>query len=409
MDSRLYFFLSYARLGPLLLDPPVSGTDHPGKAWPEDEPDPDVAKFFTDLDREVRLQAVATRVGAVAGFYDRDIPYTADPRRELTEALGKAQVLVPLYSPSYLTTSWTRREQEAFRIRMQHQGAAPDARVLSILWTPIPRWRVGPDDQDAVERARTLVPEIPEYAENGLRALCLLSTFRNAYVRVLGEIAARIVRLADQQPIPASSVPDLAAVPVPHNDDPSFVVAVFRHPPGEAVPPANWHPCDGLQALPVARLVARTAERLGLSPTLVDFDQLQRSSGDNPAVAVVDPGLLSRSAGAAELKRAFENLPVWVRPLVIGDSRDAAFLQIAHQAERILIGAVPPESRTLPRAVDLVDGPEQLEARLPAILTRARRGYLTFGEYSTQASTTPRQRLPRRSDRARGQDHDEKD
>ncbi|MEK8107506.1 hypothetical protein NKG94_24625 [Micromonospora sp. M12] len=100
-----------------------------------------VGQFFTDLTDEVRRQARPV-AGMRIGFFDQHIPLGADWKAALAEALGDAEVFVPLYSPGYFSRPWAlgsrspsgpvgrRRAGPAHR-RPPHPGAVD----------PVPRGR----------------------------------------------------------------------------------------------------------------------------------------------------------------------------------------------------------------------------------------------------------------------------
>jgi hypothetical protein len=390
----LYFFLSYARLGPLPADPQfqgaarATGRTQATEQGPGVEVDPEVRKFFTELDAKI-VERTGSR--PPAGFYDHHIPFDADPRKALSSALSRTQVFIPLYSPNYLKTSWTRREQNAFRIRMTQQHQAPDVRTLPVLWTPVPSWTVDAEDQRSLERARDLVPGVPEYSENGLRALCLLPIYTSGYKRVLDHVAAKIIHLTKTAPAPPSTALDLDQIPETPTDDPSFIITVVTGEPKPA-PGSPWHPYSGRQELPVTEHAVRTAERFGLAPLVVPFERL-RGYLNNPALAVVDPRILRRPDGEERLRQAFRDLPIWVRPLVVGDDKDPTINDLARRAQQVLSGSVPAGSDPHTRAVDRVDGPQDLEAKLPLALAKTRQAYLRHGSYHLLPSSTPRPRL----------------
>lgn len=395
-SDLLYFFLSYARLGPLPSDsqfkaPSGSAGGTPARVTehgPGTEVDIEVQKFFEELDAEIVRR---TRHGAPAGFYDRHIRFDADPRAALSDALSRAQVFVPLYSPSYLSTSWTRREQNAFRIRMTRQHQDPDARMLPVLWTPVPAWTVDADDQRPLEQARALTPDVPEYPANGLRALCLLPIYDGAYHRVLDQVAARIIQLAEIAPVPPTAALNLDHVSDTPSDDPSFIVTMLTGRPESAQ--SSWHPYSDRQALSMADYAVRTAERFGLAPLVVEFARLPEYSVHNPALAVVDPRILQQPDGEDRLRKAFRDLPIWVRPLVVGDSKDATVEALAARAQEVLSASIPALSGLPARSVERVDGPEDLEAKLPFALAKTRQAYLRYGTYNFPPSSAPRPRL----------------
>lgn len=122
-----YFFLSYAHSAP----PPGARAD--ADVW--------VGQFFADLTDEVRRQARPV-AGMRIGFFDQHIPLGADWKAALAEALGDAEVFVPLYSPGYFSRPWALGEQESFRARLAAAGSArlTAGHLTPVLWIPFPPW-----------------------------------------------------------------------------------------------------------------------------------------------------------------------------------------------------------------------------------------------------------------------------
>jgi hypothetical protein len=105
----VYFFLSYAHSAPTS-----------ERVW--SDADPTVSVFFADLATAVTARARPAE-GMEIGFFDQQIPPGADMKAQLCDALGRAEVFVPLYSPGYFAKSWPMREQEAFRGRLRAASA----------------------------------------------------------------------------------------------------------------------------------------------------------------------------------------------------------------------------------------------------------------------------------------------
>ena len=101
-DDRPYFFLSYARTP---------------KRDPSDRDDPDrwVYKLYKDLCAEI-LQMTDARPEE-AGFMDRENRIGAQWSPELTSALARCRVFVPLYSRRYFESDNCGREWFAFARR----------------------------------------------------------------------------------------------------------------------------------------------------------------------------------------------------------------------------------------------------------------------------------------------------
>jgi len=135
----------------------------------------------------------------------------------------------------------------------------------------------------------------------------------------------------------------------------------------------GWRPFADRQVLPVAEYAASTAERLGLSTRVVDFDRIPSLVDHSPVVVIIDPRILADPDGEKTLKAAFKGLPEWVLPLVVAQRDDPNFAPpFAARVVRVLESV---RETTVPTT----DGLEELVADLPRIISRARRAYLRSG------------------------------
>jgi hypothetical protein len=190
-----YFFLSYAHSPPL-----ASGWTGTGSA--SSDPDRWVRQFFLDLSESVREHA-SPRSGLAPGFFDHEISPGLDWKTSITEALGTAEVFVPLYSPRYFAWSWPGREWACFSDRMISSGIeVPFTRFAPVLWIPLPSHQ----PRDGLADALELGGAAPFYAENGLQTLLRIASYRKHYERVVDRVARRIVQLAEGVPVRPSQV-----------------------------------------------------------------------------------------------------------------------------------------------------------------------------------------------------------
>ena len=362
-----YFYLSYAH------SPPLAGRD-------EADPDPWVRRLFADLSR-----AVANRgrhaPPVVPGFFDQDIPIGSDWKASLLNGLGTAQVLVPLYSPSYFVRSWPGREWQCFYQRMAEVGVAdPLHRIVPVSWAPLPRDMRPPGYLAALQ----LGEGEPAYAENGLQALSRLTPYRGAYDVVIDRLAARVVEIAERAPIPASTPPDIDEIDSPFVDQANVVfwIAVAVPESGLARPDSggprprgvDWRPYPLEPSLPA--YVAGVAERL-------DFTALVTALGERPAarsgpgVILIDPLLAADRAGRKLLDITAADLPYWVLPvLVLGDQGNARTLELAEQVRTLMDQASPPHARPVLRTVASVS---EFVSAVPSLIAEAERRYLRQG------------------------------
>ncbi|MBM0278568.1 TIR-like protein FxsC [Micromonospora tarensis] len=361
-----YFFLSYAHSAP----PPGARAD--ADVW--------VGQFFADLTEEVRRQARPV-AGMRIGFFDQHIPLGADWKAALAEALGDAEVFVPLYSPGYFSRPWALGEQESFRARLAAAGLAraAAAHLTPVLWIPFPPWETHPELDGALDLGR----DVPEYAADGLRAFCMLASYRDRYERLLGRLASRIVHTAERRPMGPSRAPGLDEVVRPAATDPDFVVAVLaptrghlpasRDPAGYAASGRLWRPYGRSQELPAAEYAASTAERLGLSARTEDFAQAAGLLERRPAVLLVDPWIAAAPDASGALAGMLHGLREWVVPLVVtddGDSQDAT--RWANEVTQLLHDAGLPQVKRACNVPEFV-------ALMPALVTEARRQFLKYG------------------------------
>ncbi|MFC0506761.1 TIR-like protein FxsC [Micromonospora costi] len=350
-----YFFLSYAHSVPL-------------SAAARPDTDYWVTRFFQDLNAAV--QRGARRGDLDIGFFDGLVAPGADLRQALTEALSLAHVFVPLYSPNYFSNAWAVGERASFRSRLDRLHRRDAARhVLPVLWIPLPPW----DDRPEMAEALDLVNGAPEYAENGLRALCKLSAYRRQYDDVLDALAERIIAVAETAPLRRSRAAPLTGAPTEDPDEPALVVAALTAADGR-----QWRPFAARHALTIADYVAATAQRLGLPTRVVEFGGARDRAPGSPTALLVDAGL-----GAAAVRDAVAGLPRWVVPLVVAGPDDAAAEEIAGA----LRAARFPEVRP-------VRGVDDFEQCAPLLVIEARKQFLRHGPlYPQDGPSLPRPSL----------------
>jgi hypothetical protein len=348
-----YFVLSYT---PATLD---GGPDH----W--------VSVFHRDLSTAV-FDLARPYTTLAAGFYDGMLPGRADWRTGMAAALGTAEVLVPLYSPRYLVSAWARIEREAFEARVH--GARP-AHVQPVLWVPLPPG-AGPDDVDG------LGADVPEYGRNGMRALCLLTVYRRQYRLVVDRLARRIVETAERDPVGPSTV-SLAGSDVPVAGE-RFAVAVLV-PAGGPGAGRRWCPFSDV-GTPAVDLAAAAMERAGMPAEIVD-GTAPGTFAQRPGIVLVDPAAAADPAGAAALRAAARDLPVWVRVLVVADRSDPDGASLIGAATGILSEAGIPRVRP-------IGGPEEFMHMAPTAIAEAHRRFLRASARTLPATGRPRLRDP---------------
>jgi hypothetical protein len=358
------FFLSRAR--------PIGGTD------------PLVESVFLDLSERV-AHLLGADEPATVGFYDDMIAPDGDWKNELAQALGATDVFVALYSPRYVGSAWSMREREAFlrRLRATDTGSA-DTHLLPVLWVPMPPGRTTPDAGAAL----TLGDGVSGYADNGLRAFCMLRAYRDQYEILLERLAYRIAEVAQVSPLPASPV---TFTPTGATEDSraAFTVAVLTDDAAEL----QWRPFARSQALPLAEIVAAIGERLGLPTRVIDVRKEITGLDSGPAVLLVDPWLLS---GEDEMPALSALLHPWVAPLIVADRDDTRYAERGAETITAVTGRLQSiGARKVWQMLDI----QEIGTLMPTLFVRARREYLLGNAVSVQPVHAVRR--PRLSDGAR--------
>jgi FxsC-like protein len=371
-----YFFLSYARSDPL--------AGNPGE-----DPDKLVEEFFYDLTSAVRMQSSSVD-NAFPGFIDRNIPVESDWKEFTTRALSAAQVFVPLYSVAYVTKSWPGRELTCFKNRVtQASREDPVHRMVPVLWAPLP----GQQDPPGLRESLSLSVTEPDYAVNGLLALLRREPYHDKYWAVVTQLAARIVELAERdpiEPVEPSQVGDiekaLSEFP-PERKLPVFSIEVAAlsaaSAPGGTDPrtygetPEEWRPFVGQQQ-PLAeyarQLTARFDFNVHVSPARLGLKKDER----RPGILVIDPGFIANGDGADRLKEIAKTLPRWVLPLVILPSDDIRTRELAAGVLDILTIAKALPTERSSRAAHGVNSLDEFVSIIPVLVAEAERQYFRY-------------------------------
>jgi FxsC-like protein len=372
--SSPYFFLSYARSDPLAGNP-------------QEDPDQLVGRFFADLTEAVRRHASRT-AEVVTGFYDQEIPAESNWKQFLSRVLGVAQVFVPLYSPGYLARSWPGRELACFRRRAELAGLAnPVRRFVPVLWTPL----AGAQDPPGLREALELGGAEPAYAENGLRAMLKIRSYRASYQAVVNLLAEQIVMLAEDAPIERSEVPDIDKVRsefLPQTRLAFFGIQTIAPTEGTAAPgrdtsgygadSTQWRPFPE-QELSLAEYASQVAERFDFEAQVTGIEKARERRQRRPEILLIDPWFIANDAGRETLGAAVHKLPRWVLPLVVLDrTDDERVRELAAEVYDMLVsaGAVPTDSAR--RAARGVNSLRDFVAIIPVLVAEAERQYLRY-------------------------------
>jgi hypothetical protein len=364
--ARCRFFLSYAHSDPLN----TSG-NRDTDVW--------VRSCFDDL-----AAAVGALVGedpATVGFADYLLAPGTDSKARLTEQLGRAEVFVPLYSPGYFIKSWPMRERAVFLNRLARvlpgEPDAARAHLMPVLWLPFP----DSGRESEVRSALPLGAGIPEYAENGLRALGRLTPYRGLYAKVVDRLAHRIAEVTSRRRLPAGrAVPiDEVAVPELQSTEVPFVIAVSAAR-GETL---TWKPYGGALDNPIAEYAANVAERLGLPTRIIDRTGELKALDGSPGVVFVDPW---QPGGVESLDVLAGHLHRWTTPIVVADSSDPRHTRYgADLVERTEARLTALGAARVYRALDV----KQLDSQMASVVSEARRHFLR------RAAVQPPEGLPR--------------
>ena len=371
-----YFYLSYAH------SPPLSRSQH-------SDPDQWVHSFFEDLTASV-TRIASPRSGIDPGFFDQDVLPGSDWKATITQALGSAQVFVPLYSPSYFARSLPGREWACFQQRLIRVGIEdPVSRFVPVLWIPLP----GERDRPGLREALAIGSAEEAYSENGLRALLRLTPYHTVYQTVVDRVAEQVVRLAERDPVAPSDVPDIDEVPSAFDAEAAaavFTVAVAAPVPstlagdhdlsGYSPTWTSWKPFSPGQEISLAAYAARVAEQLDFAVVQTDIEKAGDLFGDRPGVILVDPWFIAEERGQRILQSSVRDLPSWVLALLVLDpAPDARAAELADATRSILQKAGVARSEAARRAIRGVTSVTEFTALMPILVTEAERQYLRHG------------------------------
>jgi FxsC-like protein len=380
-----YFFLSYAHTAPLAQAEP-----EPTDYW--------VQKVFDDLSEAVR-SAAKLGPGSRVGFFDGLLEAGADWKARAAQELGAAEVFVPLYSPRYFAMSWPGREWACFVARLPDQSPdEPDAHIVPVLWAPM----AGSTSPTIAPDPLSIVYNVPEYAQNGLRALKMLNLYDDKYREVISRLGRKIVDVARRQPLdpsPALALDDVTSAFRHKGTEDDFIVAVAA--PTRATVPSNraaswygdestdWHPFGAREQLSLADHAVPAAERLNFRTAVLGVGEAADAVATTPAVVLIDPWIAEPTAGG--LSGTLENLRRlyagdrqrhWALPMIVLNADDsesqARRRLLIERLTRILedVGAPLVQASWVESTV--VTSIEEFAQAIPALVAEAERRYLRY-------------------------------
>lgn len=385
--AQPYFFLSYAHSAPVEFQP--------------ETPDYWVQRVFEDLSEAVR-QAARLGRGENVGFFDGLLEPGADWDEQAAEMLGQAQVFVPLYSTRYFSMSWPGREWTCFTERVanvtREPRDEPSDHIVPILWAPLTRTTVLPSNAPA---ALSVVDDVPEYEEHGLRALKMLNLYGAQYERVIDRLSTRIVELVHRLSLAPFRVPSLvhahSAFRFKGVDD-DFAVAVAA-PTRSTLPEGRtagswyertstgWRPFGEDERLHIGDHAVSVAERLNFRTAVLGLREAAGEVATKPAIVLIDPWIAAPVDGGENpalrgLRDIFAGgrARSWVLPVLVLNSADPESQsrkpELTAKIRRILDEVDAPPAETVRQGSDLITSMGEFAQLMPALVAEAQRRYL---------------------------------
>jgi FxsC-like protein len=336
-DDRPYFFLSYARTP---------------KRDPSDRDDPDrwVYRLYKDLCSAI-LQMTDARPEE-AGFMDRENKIGSEWSPELTTALARCRVFVPLYSRRYFESDNCGREWFAFarrEITRKARGGEVVDTIVPGLWTRLDREKL-PYVAQSVQFDHQLLGE--RYCTEGFYGIMKLQNYRADYQRAVHRLAERIIAIgdesgnfADEAAAHQGATPDFDALPsafgptsARRTSGGQLQIAVLAHdtstlplgrtPDYYGATPRTWSPYRPDYPQPVADYAQELAKKcLDCKPFVGAFEDGIAKWASNgrpvpPSLCLVDPWVSMSAKHQEQLSRLDQVEEPWVSVLVPWNSQD---------------------------------------------------------------------------------------
>jgi FxsC-like protein len=336
-DDRPYFFLSYARTP---------------KRDPSDRDDPDrwVYRLYKDLCSAI-LQMTDARPEE-AGFMDRENKIGSEWSPELTTALARCRVFVPLYSRRYFESDNCGREWFAFarrEITRKARGGEVVDTIVPALWTRLDREKL-PYVAQSVQFDHQLLGE--RYCAEGFYGIMKLQNYRADYQRAVHRLAERIIAIgdesgnfADEAAAHQGVTPDFDALPSAFGPTSArrtaggqLQIAVLAHdistlplgrtPDYYGATPHTWSPYRPDYPQPVADYAQELAKKcLDCKPFVGAFeDGIAKWASHGrpvpPSLCLVDPWVSVSAKHQEQLSRLDQVEEPWVSVLVPWNSQD---------------------------------------------------------------------------------------
>ncbi|HZR55012.1 MAG TPA: TIR-like protein FxsC [Streptosporangiaceae bacterium] len=383
-----YFFLSYA---------------HTPKHDPADPDDPDawVGTLYADLCKHI-MALSDLPVGAKPGFMDRELRSGNLWPATLSHALATCRVFVPLYSRRYFESEQCGREWYAFSGRVldaEAKGERRTAAIIPAIWVPM-------NTESMPEAARNIQfghHELgDQYVAHGFYGIIKLSRFKEAYEMAVYELARRIVRVAEQEPVSPGTPADYrmleSAFSLAGQRDPGarrLRITVVA-PSADNLPsgrgsyhyghsPLHWNPYRPDSVRSLAEHACDLVRNLDYRPDVGDLDEHAEALTGNgpptaPGLVLVDPWAAAQPECAAALQRFDALEKPWIQVVVPWNRVDRetadAGSGLRDGLDKSLRNKLAEGRATSAMAVRGVPSLEDFNSVLPAVLRTAVRQYL---------------------------------
>ncbi|MFF8532321.1 TIR-like protein FxsC [Streptomyces sp. SAS_267] len=402
-----YFFLSYAHT----------------PAWGQGTADPDhwVSMFYRDLCAHIR-QMASLPADADVGFMDREMNAGEDWPDRLSENLAHCQVFVPLFSPRYFASEICGRELYTFSARVLEARAAggigTESRVVPVLWTGVDHEQL-PESVHHLHVGHEALGE--RYADNGIYGLIKLNRMRPDYEKAVLGLARRIVRTADEAPLPPGRPRSLASTPSafkPRGSGPRSIrltvaaptrhdVAPHRDPAPYGASALDWNPYHEESTRPIASVAEELLRALDYRVTVSSFDDEEqedeqeresdagRGSPGPLGILVIDCWSLTDDERRGRLRAFDARARPWQAAIVPWAHTDPQSLgeegrDLVRDLERTLPLTIERGRRTDTRTA--VNGVPTLQAFtyvLPSVVAMVTQQYLRYAEAHPPSSPPP--------------------
>jgi FxsC-like protein len=287
-----------------------------------------------------------------AGFMDRENKIGSEWSPELTTALARCRVFVPLYSRRYFESDNCGREWFAFarrEITRKARGGEVVDTIVPALWTRLDREKL-PYVAQSVQFDHQVLGE--RYCAEGFYGIMKLQNYRADYQRAVHRLAERIIAIgdesgnfADEAAAHQGVTPDFDALPSAFGPTSArrtaggqLQIAVLAHdistlplgrtPDYYGATPHMWSPYRPDYPQPVADYAQELAKKcLDCKPFVGAFEDGIAKWASNgrpvpPSLCLVDPWVSMSAKHQEQLSRLDQVEEPWVSVLVPWNSQD---------------------------------------------------------------------------------------